>query len=413
MKPVIVVFTRYYLPGHLAGGPIRTIAHMVERLGDEFEFRIVCLDRDLGSERSYPGVNHDGWVMQGKAMVRYISPHGFNLRAAMRMLEQVPHDAVYLNSFFDPRFTVQVLVARRWRRGFCRPVVLAPRGEFSPSALQIKQLKKAAFIWMAKQIGLYKGVIWQASSRHEADDISRVLSTRWTRLVPAAARGICPVIAPDLAAPSHHDRSQVRLASWGRSEGVLCIATLARISPIKNLDFSLRVLAAVRVPVRFVIYGPIEDINYWAECRLLIEQLPPNIDVVQYGPLAASAVVAELARYDLFLLPTRGENFGHVIHEALQAGLPVLISDQTPWRRLGEQGVGWDLPLDDMSGFIRRIEEVARWSAEERATCNARARALAIRVSDDPIVLEANRRLFLDAMAWSGPVRQARGNRRS
>ena len=47
-----------------------------------------------------------------------------------------------------------------------------------------------------------------------------------------------------------------------------------------------------------------------------------------------------------FFFPTLGENYGHVIYEALDSGCPVLISDQTPWRGLSEVGAGWDLPLD-------------------------------------------------------------------
>ena len=52
-----------------------------------------------------------------------------------------------------------------------------------------------------------------------------------------------------------------------------------------------------------------------------------------------------MAANDLFFLPTRGENFGHVIAEALSVGTPVLISDQTPWRKLAAVGLGHDLPL--------------------------------------------------------------------
>jgi glycosyltransferase involved in cell wall biosynthesis len=105
------------------------------------------------------------------------------------------------------------------------------------------------------------------------------------------------------------------------------------------------------------------------------------------------------SQHHLFLFPTRGENFGHVIHEALRAGLPLLISDQTPWQRLAEQGVGWDLPLDDMRAFARRIEEVARWPQAVRDQYSTRASDLAVKVGQDELTLEANRRLFLDAIA--------------
>jgi len=42
----ILCFVAYYPPGYKSGGPVRTIANMVEHLGDELDFRIVTRDRD-------------------------------------------------------------------------------------------------------------------------------------------------------------------------------------------------------------------------------------------------------------------------------------------------------------------------------------------------------------------------------
>ena len=75
---------------------------------------------------------------------------------------------------------------------------------------------------------------------------------------------------------------------------------------------------------------------------------------------------ATLAGYDLFLLPTRGENFGHAIFDALEVGLPVLISDQTPWRDLERIGAGWSLPLADPDRFAATIDRLATLEPSER-----------------------------------------------
>jgi glycosyltransferase involved in cell wall biosynthesis len=182
----------------------------------------------------------------------------------------------------------------------------------------------------------------------------------------------------------------------------LRVCFLSRISPMKNLDYALRVLSEVRVPVQFSIYGPIEDPPYWAVCEKLRATLPPHIEAAYKGPVDHLEVVSTLARHDLFLFPTRGENFGHVIHEALRAGLPLLIGDQTPWRRLAEKGVGWDLPLDDQRAFARRIEEVAGWSQLECDRVSTTARALSQQIAGDAANLDANRRLFLDAIGSRG-----------
>jgi glycosyltransferase involved in cell wall biosynthesis len=167
---------------------------------------------------------------------------------------------------------------------------------------------------------------------------------------------------------------------------------------MKNLDYAIRVLSLVTAPVDFSIYGPIEDEAYWTKCRTLIAALPPRIHVTYEGIVRPENVVSTLARHQLFLLPTRGENFGHVIHDALSAGLPLLISNQTPWRELEEKGIGWDLPLDGPAAFARRIDEVANWPPERWRQASARAVQLARQTASDAAVLEANRQLFLRAI---------------
>lgn len=52
----VLVCVPHYLPGMKAGGPIRSLGHLVEHLGEEFEFSLLTADRDLGDTRPYPNV---------------------------------------------------------------------------------------------------------------------------------------------------------------------------------------------------------------------------------------------------------------------------------------------------------------------------------------------------------------------
>src|SRR5258708_7183130 len=128
----VLVVVHDYLPGYKAGGPVRTIANMVERLSDEFDFRVVTSDRDRFDGTPYVGVDLDSWNRVGKAQVYYLSERSKSLRTIARIISGTAHDILYLNSFFDPVFTQLPLWARRFGLLPPKPVVLAPRGEFSP-----------------------------------------------------------------------------------------------------------------------------------------------------------------------------------------------------------------------------------------------------------------------------------------
>lgn len=125
--------------------------------------------------------------------------------------------------------------------------------------------------------------------------------------------------------------------------------------------------------------------------------LPQNIRFQYCGALQPMQVPDKLAEYDLFFLPTLGENFGHVIAEALSSGLPVLISDTTPWRDLAEKSLGWDIPLNEVDRFAECIEACAAKSPEEYIQWRQSIRAWALKNIGNQDAIEQNRRLFFES----------------
>ncbi len=393
----VLTFVRYYLPGYKSGGPLRTIAGMVQRLGDGFRFQIITSDRDLSDGEPYEQVTPDSWNSLGEAEVYYCSPNKRSLRVIRKLIAASSSDVIYCNSFFDLTFTLKPLLLRRFGLTGDRPVVLAPRGEFSEGALRLKTWKKRPYIWLAKRSGILNGVLWQASSAHEVEDIRRVLG-RWAGEIMTAI---------DLAPPPE----VAETPSQRRKEpSALRVAFLSRISPKKNLDGALRILAGVRARVEFNVYGPVEDEKHWKECQALMSELPDNVVCRHLGPVERSGVPSAMADNDLFLFPTHGENYGHVILEALLAGTPVLLSDQTPWRNLEKAGVGWDLPVGDTEAYRQAIEHCAGMDAASYEEWRARVRDYGLKRLEDAESIQANRELFLKAVSMARP-HPARGNR--
>ena len=146
--------------------------------------------------------------------------------------------------------------------------------------------------------------------------------------------------------------------------------------------------------ISFDIYGPIEDTSYWEECQTMISALPPNVCVAYHGPLEHEKIRQVFAGHDLFLFPTLGENYGHVICESLAAGCPVLISDQTPWLGLEQRGAGWAIALDDRGRFRSILQQCVDADGERQDALSASAMQYAETVTSAPGIIAANRRLF-------------------
>ena len=57
----------------------------------------------------------------------------------------------------------------------------------------------------------------------------------------------------------------------------LKIVFISRISPQKNLLGAIKSLKNVKINIKFSIYGPLEDLDYWKKCELRLEKMPNNI----------------------------------------------------------------------------------------------------------------------------------------
>lgn len=390
------MFTGCYLPGFRGGGPIRTIANIVDRLGDDFEFFIVTSDRDLGDTFPYGSVRVNSWNVVGKAQVFYAAPSQQSIVSIVKLVRETSHDVLYLNSFFNVRFTLKPILARWLGLIERKPLILAPRGEFAQEALRLKRWKKSPFVKLTSKTGMFKAAIWQASTSLEKEDILRV--TKASTCMVKVATNIAAASDPN----AFFDDCFTKDVASKRIENVaLQICFLSRIAPMKNLDYALNILIRVRSRVHFTVYGPKESADYWNICDDSIQKLPPNVEFSYGGIIENSQVRAVISQHDLFFVPSRGENFGHVFVEALSAGVPILVSDRTPWRGLQEKNIGWDIPLDQSEDFVAAIEAAADFDHEKRMAMKRSCINFANETINDDAALQANKDLFLIAAASS------------
>ncbi|MFZ0521846.1 MAG: glycosyltransferase family 4 protein [Candidatus Acidiferrales bacterium] len=362
MNPRIFILADWYLPGYKAGGLVTALANLADSIGDVFDLYVFTRDRDLTDRSPYPEIRHGEWQTVGRARVLYTSNLSFaHLRR--RILEISP-SIIYLNSFFSP-LVIKTLCLRKLGLFPNCAIVLAPHGELSPGALQIKRAKKRLYKQAALRAGLCNRVVWHATSGIEAAHIG-------SELRGAGCKPPCIRVASDL--PNRDWARAARARPRNKQTSRVRFLFISRVAPIKNLLFALDELSHLTGHVEFNIFGPIDDAGYWAQCEKRIQTLPHNITVRYGGTIARALVPSVISDFDFFLLPTEGENFGYAILEAMASGCPVIVSDRTPWRNLSGWNAGWALALDDRSAWRRVLQQCVEMGPRPYAAMSSSAR---------------------------------------
>ena len=346
----VAVFAPMFPPAFLGGGPIRTLDALVGEAPGDWKVHVLTSDRDLGGGSRLP-VSSNGWVATGTTSVYYMTADrlGRILRGFLALRRAKP-DVLYFNSFFDPLFSI---VPQLFSGVFFigRPMkLLAPRGEFSAGALAMRYRKKRLFIGLFKAFGLHHDVVWHASTEHEAVDIRSIWGVDAVVLVREDETRL-PVHA---AAP---------LASESRQ---LSAIFLGRIVPNKGLLILLEALQSVTAPIQLDIFGSEEDARYAESCHRAAATAAPNVSVNFMGSVPPQDVRGHFNSYDIFLMPTAGENFGHVIAEALSASCPVMCTDRTPWTALLHAGAGEVVRSSTPEGWREAIDSYSALTLSDR-----------------------------------------------
>lgn len=335
-----MIFADWYEPGFKAGGPIRSCVNFAAHMKEGYDLFIFTGDRDLGDRQAYPQIETNRWIEKDGVQAFYASPGAMNWENILVQVQNIKPDYIYLNSMYSKYFTVYPLLMKSL--GMIKAqVVLSPRGMLKSTAVQYKPGKKKFFFQLLKLFRIPGRIVFHATDITEEADIKTLfgndITTKQISNFPPQQKALQPI---------------------PKECGTVKLIFVGRVHPIKNLSFLLRCLQSVTGSILLTIVATIEDEAYWLQCREIIESLPETITVELQQDVPHNQVEQLISDHHLFVLPTLGENFGHAIFEALSAGRPVLISDQTPWRNLQEQHAGWDLPLSNEKEFVRVLQEV-------------------------------------------------------
>lgn len=340
-KPAILLFTDWFTPAYKAGGPIRSCVNFTYAMKDEYNIFVVTSNRDFGETENLK-VEQNIWIKFTKNVkVIYLSKEKQTFIRLRKIIIEVKPDYIYLNSMFSYHYTlIPIIINFLFKNDF--KVILAPRGMLHEGAIKYKKNKKNILIKTFRRLHFLDNLFYQATDNQEKKDV-----IRWLR--PPNDNVYVIQNFPKQLLPYKN--------SMLKKEGELRLVYISRLSPKKNLIFLISLFKNHEFDgnIYLDIYGP-EEQDYWIQCQNLIKYIPPNIKIQYHGSIEHDETGGKLKQSHFFTLPTFGENFGHAIFEAFVVGLPVLISDQTPWKKLSEKNIGWDLPLSDKLMWLKTIQ---------------------------------------------------------
>ncbi len=343
-----------YLPGTKSAGVTMSVSQMVKNLSPNVIFNILTEDRDIGDEEPYKNVELETWTTYKEANVFYSQKYIQSLSYFKKVICKTDFDVYYINGFYNLKDNARFFLLYWLKLIPQKPIVIAPRGIFSMGEYSSHNFIRKIYRRLFEFSGLLKNTIWHATAQMEEKDIRDGFLSNKLKIE----------IIPNMNDTKILDKP----SDLEKQEGELKILFISRISAKKNIKLALNALKNVKGNVVFDIYGMIgteEDHLYWKECENIIASLPQNIKCEYHGEVAHSKTAELFQKHHVFLFPTHGENYGHVIAESIANGCPLIISDKTPWNDIEQNNAGYVIPLKEESKYSTILQKFADMNQTE------------------------------------------------
>lgn len=310
----------------------------------------MCSNKDLDGQCL--NIPYDKWVAYNSRTQVWYNSDGKKIPEILKNLSAWQPDIFFINGIFSPYYNfLPILFGKATKK------IISVRGMLHEGALSQKPTKKRIYLGLWKLIGLHKRNSFHATNAEEESFIKAVFGEK-TSVYQAA----------NLPRALQSDTSLLKQKNF------LELVSIGLISPMKNYYEVLKALKRCNAEIHYMIYGPVKDPVYWQQCCELIKTMPTNISVQYKGDLPSVRVPEALQKGHVFVLPSKSENFGHAIFEALTAGLPVITSHGTPWNDLQTARAGMnvdpknDYELSEAICFFAAADgpELEHWSVGAR-----------------------------------------------
>jgi glycosyltransferase involved in cell wall biosynthesis len=161
-------------------------------------------------------------------------------------------------------------------------------------------------------------------------------------------------------------------SEWALPSGEPIVLFLGRIIPRKGVDLLIEAFAqACPERGRLVIVGPEGESGYVEKLRQLAREKHIEGRTVFTGSLYGDQKKAALVDSQVFVLPSRYENFANGVAEAIACGMPVIISDRCGIQEFVAGQAGLVVPREGpaLADALRQLLSDAALYDRFRAAC--------------------------------------------
>lgn len=282
------------------------------------------------------------------------------------------YDLVHINTIWT--WPSHIAVTRAKVAGL--PIIISPHGMLYPQALKVSSWKKKIIANWYVNRDLKTANCIHATSVEEAKHIREYGLTN-----PIA-------IIPNCLDVSKYPQPRTTLNPIRR------FGFTGRLNPIKNIDILLSawdLLGTQTKNAELIIIGDGEP-SYVRSLKNYTEQR--QMTNVRFTGFLSGATLRDTVRsLDFQVLPSKSENFGMVVPEALICGVPVIATKGTPWQSLEERECGWWIePTAD--SLAKTISNAIAISEDNRQKMGDAGRKLVIEKYSSDAVAQQMKRLY-------------------
>lgn len=272
------------------------------------------------------------------------SPYAFSVNFSKGLADFQDYDLYHTNGTW---LHINHLSASEARSNN-KPYIISPHGMFYPQALQIGAWKKKIFYNL-----IFKKDLENASCLH-ATCIQEMNHLRALGLKNPIAVIPNPLSVPDYLKDISRNKTTKKRFGF-----------LGRLHPIKNIHLLLEAwakLGELTENAELCIIGKGED-AYEEFLKSEVKRLCIH-NVTFEGFLTGKEKYEFIGTLTSLILPSKSENFGMTVLEALLMGVPVIASKGTPWEDLEKFKCGWWVE-NDIETLAQTLQRVLIISDEE------------------------------------------------